>query len=60
MANPNYRLKATDKTVKTYRERPAGAPEAWVKMLHEVTALETADETRALGDTLPIGLRLHH
>jgi molecular chaperone DnaK (HSP70) len=40
--------------------KSAGAPEAWVKMLHEVTALETADETRALGDTLPIGLRLHH
>src|ERR1700704_6669653 len=25
---PNYRLKATDKTVMTFRERPAGQPEA--------------------------------
>jgi hypothetical protein len=28
-------------------------------MLNEVAALDTADEARALGDTLPIGLRLH-
>jgi len=28
-------------------------------MISEVAALETADEARALGDTLPIGLRLH-
>ena len=28
LAIPNYRLKATDKTVMTFRERPAGAPEA--------------------------------
>jgi hypothetical protein len=39
--------------------KTAGAPEAWWRMLHEVAALETADEARALGDTLPIGLRLH-
>jgi hypothetical protein len=39
--------------------KSAGAPETWLRMLHEVAALETADETRALGDTLPIGLRLH-
>src|SRR6202030_2151007 len=32
LAIPNYRLKATDKTVMTFRERPAGEPEdlrAW-------------------------------
>ena len=28
LAVPNYRLKATDKTVITFRERPAGQPEA--------------------------------
>src|SRR5579864_1312428 len=28
LAIPNYRLKATDKTVMTFRERPAGQPEA--------------------------------
>ncbi|HEY3827088.1 MAG TPA: hypothetical protein VGL82_21180 [Bryobacteraceae bacterium] len=28
LAVPNYRLKATDKTVITFRERPAGEPEA--------------------------------
>ncbi len=28
LAIPNYRLKATDKTVVTFRERPAGGPEA--------------------------------
>jgi hypothetical protein len=28
LAIPNYRLKATDKTVVTFRERPAGMPEA--------------------------------
>jgi hypothetical protein len=37
----------------------AGAPEAWLRMLREVASLEFADEARALGDTLPIGLRLH-
>jgi hypothetical protein len=39
--------------------KSAGAPETWLRMLSEVAALETADEARALGDTLPIGLRLH-
>jgi molecular chaperone DnaK (HSP70) len=39
--------------------KSAGAPEAWLRMLNEVADLDTADETRALGDTLPIGLRLH-
>lgn len=38
--------------------KSAGAPEAWLRMLSEVGSLETADEARALGDTLPIGLRL--
>jgi len=28
LAIPNYRIKATDKTVMTFRERPAGEPEA--------------------------------
>src|SRR5690349_12867822 len=28
LAIPNFRLKATDKTVMTFRERPAGQPEA--------------------------------
>ena len=28
LAIPNYRLKTTDKTVITFRERPAGEPEA--------------------------------
>src|SRR5580658_7902077 len=28
LAIPNYRLKTTDKTVITFRERPAGQPEA--------------------------------
>src|SRR5438270_10149070 len=28
LAIPNYRLQATDKTVMTFRERPAGEPEA--------------------------------
>src|ERR1700726_2924219 len=28
LAIPNYRLKATDKTVMTFRERPVGQPEA--------------------------------
>ena len=40
--------------------RSAGAPETWLRMLSEVAALETADEARALGDTLPLGLRLHY
>jgi molecular chaperone DnaK (HSP70) len=35
-----------------------GAPEPWIRMVREVTALESADEARALGDTLPAGLHL--
>jgi molecular chaperone DnaK (HSP70) len=38
--------------------KAAAAPEAWLRMLTEVAALETADAALALGDTLPIGLRL--
>jgi molecular chaperone DnaK (HSP70) len=37
----------------------AKAPEEWVLMLTDQVQLNAADETRALGDTLPIGLRLH-
>jgi len=36
----------------------AGAPAHWLRLVREVVGLETADEARALGDTLPIGLRL--
>lgn len=36
----------------------AAAPEAWLRMLKEVVQLETADAALALGDTLPVGLRL--
>jgi len=38
--------------------KSTGAPETWLRMLTEVVALEPADESRALSDTLPIGLRL--
>src|ERR1017187_4545376 len=34
LAIPNYRLKATDKTVMTFRERPAGEPEALRAWFH--------------------------
>ena len=36
----------------------AGAPNQWVRLLTEVVALESAEAARALGDTLPMGLRL--
>jgi molecular chaperone DnaK (HSP70) len=36
----------------------AKAADTWVRMVREVVALEEADEARALGDTLPAGLRL--
>lgn len=36
----------------------AKAHDAWVRMVNEVVAMEEADEARALGDTLPAGLRL--
>jgi len=38
--------------------RTANAADTWVRMVTEVVALEAADEARALGDTLPAGLRL--
>src|SRR5690606_32947390 len=34
------------------------APEQWRRLVSEVVALEASDEARALGDTLPAGLRL--
>jgi hypothetical protein len=37
----------------------AKAPEEWVALLTNLVPLTAADENRALGDTLPIGLRLH-
>jgi molecular chaperone DnaK (HSP70) len=36
----------------------ARAPEAWHRLVTEVVRMETADEARALGDTLPVGLVL--
>lgn len=36
----------------------AGAPDAWRRMVSEVTTLDRADEARALGDTLPVGLQV--
>ena len=38
--------------------REAAAPEHWLRLVTEVVALETAEEARALGDSLPVGLRL--
>ncbi|QRN94616.1 hsp70 family protein [Archangium violaceum] len=38
--------------------RKSKAADTWVRMVTEVVALEAADEARALGDTLPAGLRL--
>ncbi len=38
--------------------KAAQAPEPWLRMISEVVVLEAADEARALGDTLPIGLQL--
>lgn len=38
--------------------RAARAPERWIRMVREIVALEAADEARAWGDTLPIGLSL--
>ena len=37
--------------------RAAGAPARWWEMVHAVVVLEADDEARALGDTLPIGLK---
>ncbi len=38
--------------------REVDAPERWVQMVESVVTLEAADEARALGDTLPLGLQL--
>jgi hypothetical protein len=38
--------------------RAAKAPERWLKMVTEVVQLGADDEARALGDTLPLGLRM--
>lgn len=35
-----------------------GATPAWIRMVTEVVVLEQADAARALGDTLPVGLRI--
>ena len=37
----------------------ASAPERWLRMVTDVVELEAAEEAQALGDTLPMGLRLH-
>jgi len=34
----------------------AGAPESWSRMVREMVVLEAADNARALGDWLPVGL----
>src|SRR5262249_47566123 len=34
----------------------ARAPESWQRLLLEVVSMETADQARAFGDTLPAGL----
>jgi hypothetical protein len=68
LAMPNYRLKATDKTVITFRERPAGQPEAlraWFYPGHQwgdefvyakPRALELAKETNEPVLATPIEL----
>ncbi|HYO71838.1 MAG TPA: Hsp70 family protein, partial [Archangium sp.] len=50
--NPELRAKTAQAL------RAAKAADTWVRMVTEVVALEAADEARALGDTLPAGLRL--
>ncbi|HTU01359.1 MAG TPA: hypothetical protein VMG58_06065, partial [Candidatus Sulfotelmatobacter sp.] len=36
----------------------AQAPLSWRRLLSEVATMDSTDEARALGDTLPVGLRL--
>jgi hypothetical protein len=36
--------------------RNSQAPESWQRLLTEVVTMETADQARAFGDTLPAGL----
>lgn len=38
--------------------RLAKAPERWLQLVTEAVALEAEDEARALGDTLPVGLKV--
>jgi hypothetical protein len=38
--------------------KTAKAPERWLKVVAEIVPLESEDQARALGDTLPIGLKL--
>ncbi len=38
--------------------RAAAVPPTWLRMISEITDLDAADEARALGDTLPIGLQV--
>jgi hypothetical protein len=40
------------------RLRKHRAPLEWVRMVQEVTELDTADQTRVFGESLPPGLRL--
>ncbi|MCX6930397.1 MAG: hypothetical protein NT154_45410 [Verrucomicrobia bacterium] len=37
----------------------ASAPKRWLRTVTDVVELEAAEEAQALGDTLPMGLRLH-
>jgi hypothetical protein len=51
LAIPNFRLKATDKTVMTFRERPAGEPEAlkaWFYPGHEWGEQFVYERSRAI------------
>jgi hypothetical protein len=68
LAIPNYRLKATDKTVITFRERPAGEPvslKAWFYPGHEwgehfvyerSRAIQLAQETNEVVLSTPVAL----
>lgn len=38
--------------------RTAKSPDRWLRLVTEVVQLDTEDEARALGDTLPLGLKL--
>ncbi|MCA9602540.1 MAG: hsp70 family protein [Myxococcales bacterium] len=40
------------------RLEAAGAPDAWLRMVTEVTHLDASDERRVFGESLPPGLRL--
>ena len=43
-----------DRALTTLRQ--ANAPDTWQRLLMEVVTMETADQARAFGDTLPAGL----